>query len=67
MSELLNSICSRIESLGIGFKFVKTIKTGTDGAERETWLLDGFSKFYNWFRILSLTCEAVSDTLPFDK
>ena len=40
MSELLNSIRSRIESLGIGFQFVKTIKTGTDGAERETWLLE---------------------------
>jgi cell fate regulator YaaT (PSP1 superfamily) len=36
MSELLNSIRSRIESLGIGFQFVKTIKTGTDRAERET-------------------------------
>ncbi|GFI12346.1 hypothetical protein IMSAGC007_04829 [Lachnospiraceae bacterium] len=45
MSELLNSIRPRIESLGIGFQFVKTIKTGADGAERETWLLDGFSKF----------------------
>ncbi len=40
MSELLNSIRSRIESLGIGFQFVKTIKTGTNGAERETWLLE---------------------------
>ena len=39
MSELSNSIRSRIESLGIGFQFVKTIKTGTDGTERETWLL----------------------------
>ena len=45
MSELLNNVRSRIESLGIGFQFVKTIKTGADGAERETWLLDGFSKF----------------------
>lgn len=27
MSELLNSIRPRIESLGIGFQFVKTIKT----------------------------------------
>ena len=25
---------------GMGFQFVKTIKTGTDGAERETWLLE---------------------------
>ncbi len=40
MSELLNSIRSRIESLGIGFQFVKTVKTGTNGAERETWLLE---------------------------
>ena len=40
MSELLNSIRSRIESLGIGFQFVKTIKTGANGAERETWLLE---------------------------
>ncbi|MCI8558514.1 MAG: hypothetical protein HFI19_12300, partial [Lachnospiraceae bacterium] len=40
MSELLNSIRSGIESLGIGFQFVKTIKTSTDGAERETWLLE---------------------------
>lgn len=40
MSELLNNVRSRIESLGIGFQFVKTIKTGTDGAERETWLLE---------------------------
>nr|WP_300776209.1 hypothetical protein [uncultured Acetatifactor sp.] len=40
MSELLNSIRSRIESLGIGFQFVKTIKTGTNGAERVTWLLE---------------------------
>ena len=40
MSELSNSIRSRIESLGIGFQFVKTIKTGTNGAERETWLLE---------------------------
>ena len=40
MSELLNSIRPRIESLGIGFQFVKTIKTGTDGAECETWLLE---------------------------
>lgn len=40
MSELLNNVRSRIESLGIGFQFVKTIKTGTNGAERETWLLE---------------------------
>ena len=37
MSELLNNIRSRIESLGIGFQFVKTIKTGTDGAEHGFW------------------------------
>ena len=35
MSELLNNVRSRIESLGIGFQFVKTVKTGTNGAERE--------------------------------
>ena len=40
MSELLNNVRSRIESLGIGFQFVKTIKTGTNGAELETWLLE---------------------------
>ena len=40
MSELLNNVRSRIESLGIDFQFVKTIKTGTNGAERETWLLE---------------------------
>ena len=40
MSELLNNVRSRIESLGIGFQFVKTVKTGTNGAERETWLLE---------------------------
>ena len=39
MSELLNNVRSRIESLGIGFQFVKTIKIGTNGAELETWLL----------------------------
>ena len=40
MSELLNNVRSRIESLGIGFQFVKTVKTGTNGAERETCLLE---------------------------
>ena len=40
MSELLNNVRSRIESLGIGFQFVKTIRTGTNGAELETWLLE---------------------------
>ena len=40
MSELLNNVRSRIESLGIDFQFVKTVKTGTNGAERETWLLE---------------------------
>ncbi len=40
MSESLNSIRSRIESLGMDFRFVKTVKTGANGAERETWLLE---------------------------
>ena len=40
MSESLNSIRSRIESLGMDFQFVKTVKTGANGAERETWLLE---------------------------
>lgn len=40
MSELLDNVRSHIESLGIGFQFVKTIKTGTNGAELETWLLE---------------------------
>ena len=40
MSELLDNVRSHIESLGIGFQFVKTVKTGTNGAERETWLLE---------------------------
>ena len=40
MTELLNNIRSRIEALGMDFQFVKTIKTGTNGAERETWILE---------------------------
>ena len=40
MTELLNNIRSRIEALGMDIQFVKTIKTGTNGAERETWLLE---------------------------
>lgn len=40
MTELLNNIRSRIEALGMDLQFVKTIKTGTNGAEQETWLLE---------------------------
>ena len=40
MSELLNSIRSHIELLGIDFQFIKTIKTGAKGAGQETWLLE---------------------------
>ena len=40
MSELLNNIRSRIESLGLDFQFIKTISTGIKGEERETWLLE---------------------------
>ena len=39
-ADSLNSIRSRIESLGMDFQFVKTVKTGANGAERETWLLE---------------------------
>ena len=40
MSELLNSIRSRIESLGIDFQFTGTVRTKVNGTERETWLLE---------------------------
>lgn len=40
MSELLDSVRSRIEALGVNFQFIKTIKTNANGIERETWLLE---------------------------
>ena len=40
MSEALDNIRSRIEALGINFKFTKAIKTNMNGIERETWLLE---------------------------
>ena len=40
MSESLNRIHSRIELLGMGFQFIKTMKTGINGAKRETWVLE---------------------------
>lgn len=40
MLELLKDIRSRIETLGINFQFIKTIKTSMNGIERETWLLE---------------------------
>ncbi len=40
MSKQLDDIRSRIEALGMGFKFLKEIKTGMNGIERETWLLE---------------------------
>lgn len=39
MSDLSN-IRSRIEALGMGFQFVKTIRTSMNGIEGETWLLE---------------------------
>lgn len=38
--QTLEEIRSRIEALGLGFKFVKPIKTSMNGIERETWLLE---------------------------
>lgn len=40
MSESLDRIRSRIESLGMDFQFIKTIRTNMNGIERETWLLE---------------------------
>lgn len=40
MSELLNSIRSRIEALGMDFRFMRPIQTNMNGIERETWLLE---------------------------
>lgn len=40
MSELLDSVRSRIEALEIKFQFIGTIKTSMNGIERETWLLE---------------------------
>ena len=40
MSELLDSVRSRIEALGVNFQFIKTIKTNANGIEMETWLLE---------------------------
>ncbi len=38
--QTLDEIRRRIEALGLGFKFVKPIKTSMNGIERETWLLE---------------------------
>ena len=32
MSELLDSVRSRIEALGVNFQFIKTIKTNANGS-----------------------------------
>ena len=40
MSELLENIRLRIEALGMNFQFLSKIKTGMNGIERETWLLE---------------------------
>ena len=40
MSESLENIRSRIEALGMNFQFLSKIKTGMNGIERETWLLE---------------------------
>lgn len=40
MSELLANIRSRIEALGMGFQFIRTMKTNMNGIKRETWLLE---------------------------
>lgn len=40
MSELLNNIRTRIESLGLNFTFKGIIKTNMNHIERETWLLE---------------------------
>jgi hypothetical protein len=40
MAQSLESIRSRIEALGMGFRFVKPIRTNANGEERETWLLE---------------------------
>lgn len=40
MEESLAEIRSRIEALGIDFKFLAEIKTSMNGVERQTWLLE---------------------------
>lgn len=40
MPESLTAVRSRIEALGMDFRFKGTIRTGINGIERETWLLD---------------------------
>ena len=40
MAQSLESIRSRIEALGMGFQFVKPIRTTANGEEGETWLLE---------------------------
>lgn len=40
MSESLENIRLRIEALGMNFQFLSKIKTGMNGIERETWLLE---------------------------
>lgn len=40
MAQSLESIRSRIEALGVGFRFVKPIRTNANGEEGETWLLE---------------------------
>lgn len=39
-SKLLDEVRSRIEALGVDFKFLSEIKTSMNGIERETWLLE---------------------------
>ena len=40
MLERLEEVRERIESLGMDFRFLKTIRTKMNGIERETWLLE---------------------------
>lgn len=40
MSKQLDDIRTRIEALGMDFKFLSEIKTSMNGMERETWLLE---------------------------
>lgn len=39
-NKLLDEVRSRIEALGMDFKFLSEIKTSMNGIERETWLLE---------------------------
>lgn len=40
MPETLTAVRSRIEALGMDFRFKGMSRTGINGLERETWLLD---------------------------